>query len=81
MVRENLNAMHAARNEFLCLEANEKLRRALGSNVRSTVSENVVNGNNVFYKRNDKSEWHVPGIVIGRDGKQILVRHGGTYAL
>ena len=79
MVRENLNAMHVARNEFLRLESNEKLRRALRSNVRSTLSENVVNGDEVFYKRNDRSEWHGPGIVIGRDGKQILVRHGGTY--
>ena len=56
MVRENLNAMHVARNEFLRLESNEKLRRALRSNVRSTLSENVVNGDEVFYKRNDRRQ-------------------------
>ena len=47
--------------------------------MRSTLSENVVSGDEAFYKCNDKSEWHGPGIVIGRDGKQISVRHGGTY--
>ena len=33
----------------------------------------------MFYKRNDSSEWHGPGIVIGRDGKQVLVKYGGVY--
>ena len=33
----------------------------------------------MFFKRNDAKEWHGPGVVIGRDGKQVLVKHGGTY--
>ena len=32
-----------------------------------------------MYKRNDSKEWHGPGTVIGRDGKQVLVKHGGTF--
>ena len=31
------------------------------------------------YKRNNSDKWHGPGTVIGKDGKQILVRHGGVY--
>ena len=37
------------------------------------------NGDSVFYKRNGENKWRGPGNVIGRDGKQVLVRHGGTY--
>ena len=79
IVRENLNALHVARKEFLQCESSEKLRRALRSNIRSTPTENVNNGDLVYYKRNEGTEWHGPGSVIGRDGKQVLVRHGGTY--
>ena len=78
-VRENLNALHSARQEFLRCESSEKLMRGLRSNLRNTPSETLTNGDSVYYKRNNSSEWHGPGIVIGRDGKQVLVRHGGTY--
>ena len=33
--------------------------------------------NSVFYKREAGDEWRGPARVIRRDGKQILVRHGG----
>ena len=33
----------------------------------------------VYYKRNDSNVWRGPGVVIGRDGKQVLVKHGGVY--
>ena len=36
-----------------------------------------MNGDNVYYKRNDSAGWHGPGVVIGIDNKQVLVRHGG----
>ena len=78
-VRDNLNALHAARQEFIKKESSERLARALRHNVRSTDVSDLQNGDEVFYKRNDSYEWHGPGIVIGRDGKQVLVRHGGIY--
>ena len=33
----------------------------------------------MFYKINNEQRWHGPGQVIGRDGKQVLVKHGGTF--
>ena len=79
LVRDNLNAMHSARQEFVKFESNEKLQRALRHNIRATEASLIENGDQVFYKRNDGHEWHGPGTVIGRDGKQFLVRHGGVY--
>ena len=26
-----------------------------------------------------KTKWQDPGIVVGKDGKLVLVRHGGNY--
>ncbi|KAK3873855.1 hypothetical protein Pcinc_021147 [Petrolisthes cinctipes] len=79
IVRDNLNALHLARQEFIKVESGERFARALRHNIRSSDFNDIQNGDEVFYKRNDSHEWHGPGVVIGRDGKQILVRHGGVY--
>ena len=36
-------------------------------------------GDIVYYKRNNSNEWKGPGTVIGQDGQQVLVKHGGSY--
>lgn len=33
-------------------------------------------GDRVFYKRDDSNRWRGPGKVIGQDGKVVFVRHG-----
>ena len=45
-------------------------------NVSSYNDENYESGERVFYKRNDK-RWCGPAVIIGRDGKTIIVKHGG----
>ena len=77
IVRRNLNALHVARQEFVKFESDERIKRALRHNVRNTCIDNLENGNEVYYKRNDSNEWRGPGIVIGRDGKTVIVKHGG----
>ena len=79
IVRKNLNALHAARKHFLTVESSEKLQRALRHNVRESEIQDVQQGDIVYYKRNDGNEWKGPGTVIGRDGKQVLVKHGSNY--
>ena len=77
IVKNNLNAMHSARQQFLKAESSEKLRRALRHNVRESEGQTVQMGDSVYYKRFDNAKWRGPGVVIGRDGKQVLVKHGG----
>ena len=76
-VKNNLNAMHSARQEFMKVESSERIRRALRHNVREGSAFTVQSGDHVFYKRNGENQWRGPGIVVGRDGKQVLVKHGG----
>ena len=34
-------------------------------------------GDIVYHKRNNSNEWKGQGTVIGQDGQQVLVKHGG----
>jgi len=78
IVAENLNAMNAARREFIRSESDDRVRRALLRQVRDDDPRKFETGDCVFYKRNASDEWRGPARVIGRDGKQIVVRHGGA---
>ena len=78
-IAANLNAMHKARSSFIASESSENIRRALRHNVRPSQNSRYLTGDSVFYKRNDSHRWRGPGNVLGQDGQQILIRHGGVY--
>ena len=77
VIAHNLNAMHSARREFMKCEYDERIRRALLHQVREDDAKEVSMGDSVYFNRQD-NKWHGPGKVIGRDGKQILVKQGGA---
>ncbi|XP_061841706.1 uncharacterized protein [Nerophis lumbriciformis] len=77
-VGQHISALHAARTAFTEAECSERIRRALRTQLRST-DEYYETGDKVYYKRMDCNEWKGPGVVIGRDGVVIFVRHGGSY--
>ena len=79
VVRQNLNALHAARVAFTESENSERLRRALASNTRTYSDTVVLNGDTVYYKRKGCNKWKGPAKVLGKDGAQILLKHGGYY--
>ena len=78
-MRENLNALHSARENFIKLESSEKLRRALSKKTRIHTGKIDQTGQSVYFKRNDSNAWKGPGVVIGVDGETVFVKHGGTY--
>ena len=77
VLRANLNALHAARTAFIEKEHSERVYRALSHNVRTTNNNRFINGDTVYYKRSDSPEWKGPATVLGQDGQQILLKHGG----
>lgn len=79
IIAENLNALHKAREAFIQSENSEKIKRALSHPVRTSGDIKYINGDSVYYKRKDGNEWHGPAVVLGQDGQQVLVKHGGVY--
>ena len=77
-VAGHIAALYLARKAFTEAECSERIRRAIRKQTRPS-GEKFVNGDHVYFKRIDSSEWKGPGIVIGQDGAVIFVRHGGTY--
>lgn len=59
-------------------EANERIRRALRTKVR-TAEQSYENGDFVFYKRGGKEKWLGPGKVVFQGGKVVIVRHGNVF--
>ena len=79
IVAENLNAMHNARQAFIKAEADEKLRRALRHQVRTSSEVKFITGDKVYYKRRSDDTWKGPAVVIGQESQQVLIKHGSTY--
>ena len=76
---KHLNAFHAAKKAFVEAEPNDKLRCALKAKNRETTGIEYKIGDLVYYKCKSSDEWKSPGTVIGKENKQILVKHGGYY--
>ena len=79
ILRDTLNALHCNRKAFTASESSEKIRRALNHNVRPSGDIKYFTGDKVYYKRLGKIKWKGPGVVLGQDGQQVLVKHGGIY--
>ena len=79
IIRENLNALHGARQAYIASENSEKIKRALAHQVRTSGDIKYVTGDRVYYRRRIDKSWRGPATVLGTDGQQVLVKHGGVY--
>ena len=76
-LRRHLKALNRARIAFVKAEAATKVKKALLAKVR-TVSEDLDQGDIVFYRRDRDGEWKGPAKVIFQDNKVVFIRHGGS---
>ena len=51
----------------------------MNNNVRSYSDAVYFQGDLVYYKRVDSSQWKGPASVLGKEGQQVLLKHGGYY--
>ena len=79
LIKNNIDALHRARESFIQQEASEKLSRALKRQTRTYLDQPFCVGDEVFYKRDVSSKWQGPATVLGVDGKQVLIKHGSSY--
>ena len=79
VVATHINVKHEARKAFIECEASEKIRRALRHNIRESTTMVFQTGDKVYYKRLGCDYWKGPGIVIGKDNHQVIVKHGGSF--
>ena len=77
LIAEVLSAKKAAREAFIKAESDEKLKRALQHNNRSSNDIKFVTGDKVYYYRNNSHQWKGPATVLGQDGQSVLLNHGG----
>ena len=75
----NFNALYAARSAFTESERSERLCRALQNNIRTYSDTPILMGDKVYYKRLDARHWRDSAIVLGKNGQQVLLKHGGYY--
>ena len=78
IILKNLKCQATAREAFIQAESSQKIKRALKSKVRTSTSLIYQNGEAVYYWREGDRRWRGPGRIIGKDNKNILVRHQGS---
>lgn len=79
VVRENLNALHSARKNYIIAESSDRIKRAMRKNVRTYTEVEFVPGEKVYYKRKARKGWSGPAKVLGKESNFVLVRHGGAF--
>ena len=79
IMRDNLNAIHSSRKNYMAAEASGKIRKALRHKIRSYADVAYDNGDKVYYRRKNFKGWKGPATVLGQDGQFVLVRHGGAF--
>src|SRR5215469_17403920 len=78
MIRKLLQALHKSRETQIQQESSERIKRALSHKIRDHNLESVEMGEKVYYKREGEQNWRGPATVVGRVGKTVIVKHGGT---
>ena len=78
IMREELEALHEAREKFIQSESCNKLSIALNKQVREHKLEDAMVGDEVYYKRDNEQLWRGPAKILGVCGKTVVVKHGDS---
>ena len=77
LLADHLNAMNKSRTAFLEANNSDRLKRALRSRIPEVETE-YFTGDKVYFKKAQQKKWCGPATVIGKDGKLVYLRQGGS---
>ena len=77
IVRDMLNTMNRAREEYIKSENSGKLKRALKCKTENSPCMMYKTGDIVLFRRRIDDQWIGPVEVVGQMGKTVVVNHGG----
>ena len=77
IVRDMLNTMNRAREEYIKSENSGKLKRALKCKTENSPCMMYKTGDIVLFRRRIYDQWIGPVEVVGQMGKTVVVNHGG----
>ena len=77
LLADHLNSMYQSRLSFTRANNSEKLKRALRGRVTNYETE-YYTGDKVYFKKKNQKKWSGPATVIGKEGKLVFIRQGGS---
>lgn len=77
VLADHLNVMYLSRSAFLKANNSDKVKRALKSRIPNS-EEEYFSGDRVYFRRRNMRRWCGPATVIGKDGKIVFLRQGGS---
>ena len=77
LLADHLNCMFMSRQAFLKANNSDRLKRALRDRIPN-VEEEYFTGDSVYFKKHNQKRWSGPATVIGKDGKTVFIRQGGS---
>ena len=79
LVRENLNALHKTRENFVKSESSDRIMRALRYNVRTYIRMLIFSLGKAVLQMQKEKGWRGPAKVLGKETIFLLIRHGSAY--
>ena len=75
-VKGKMQAMFRAREEYMKVENDSRIKKALNSKIPAPKLEFYENGEEVWYRNGKEGIWQGPATVIGQQNKVIYIRQG-----
>ena len=77
ILAKHLSALHSSRRHFIEAETSGKIRLTLRKQVRCN-GDACVDGDSVYYKRENDDRWKGPAKVLSREGRRLHLSHSNT---
>ena len=79
VIAEHLNALAASRQAFITNENSNRIKRALKARLPHNSDQHFMQGDVVYFRRENTKNWSGPATVIAQDHKQVLLKNGGSF--